>query len=62
MTWIRFTSDFRYSNTRYTEYFKEGDHVNRPRHVAEAAISKNAAVKEVKTRAKERQDKTDIPA
>lgn len=56
MTWIRFTKDFRYSNVRYTEYFKAGDHKNVPRHVAELALSKGAGVKEVKAREKKRQD------
>lgn len=62
MTWIRFIEGFRYSDTRYTEYFEKGDHVNRPRKVAELAVSKGKAVKEVKTLAQQRQDKAKISA
>ena len=62
MTWIKFTRDYRYSDVRITEYFKEGDHVNRPRHVANAAVDDGAAIKEVKTLAQQRQDKDSISA
>lgn len=61
MTWIRFNKDWAYRNTRYTEKFKAGDHVNRPRHVVEAAIAMGAGVKEVKKLEKQRTDKTQIP-
>lgn len=47
MTWIKFTAPYRYTNTRFTEYFEKGDHVNRPRHVAQAAVDDGAAIKEV---------------
>lgn len=56
MTWVRFTDGFRYSDTRYTQYFSAGDHLNVPRKVADLAVYKGKAVKEVKKREKERED------
>lgn len=57
MTWVRFTRDWDYMCVTYTEKFKAGQHLNRPRHVVEAAVKAGAGVKEVKTLAQQRKDK-----
>lgn len=60
MTWIKFTRDYRYSSTRYTEYFKEGEARNLPRHVAESIISNGGAKKGGRPNAKQRADETNV--
>lgn len=60
MTWVRFTRDYRYSNTRYTEYFDKGEVRNLPRHVAESIVKNDGAVKGGRPLAKQRTDKAKI--
>lgn len=62
MTWVRFTRDWAYRNTRYTEKFKAGDHKNVPRHVAEAAVAASAGEKERRKDAKAGTDSAEVSA
>lgn len=60
MTWIRFTRDYRYSNTRYTEYFEEGEVRNLPRHVADSIVNNDGAVKGGRPLAKQRKNEAEV--
>lgn len=61
MTWVTFTRDYRYSTTRYTEYFKEGEARNLPRHVADSILKGGGAKKGGRPVEKQGKNEDNIP-
>lgn len=63
MTWVKVTrpGGYRFSNTRITRYFGEGDHENIPRYMAEKIVGDGAGIKEVKPRETKGPDTVNVP-